>query len=165
MKMLGMEKLSELLEWIKDAVTISETGYFEAQLDEELPYPEFLKLAEENRRDRQRRTDAGDETATLTFTKPAPAKATPPATKPATIGSKPGSAIRPTAQGSVAGVKRPLVGSAAPAASRARIGAGYGPSSPYGAPSAAYGAIMPSMPPYGAPGGGYYGGASIYRRA
>jgi len=83
----------ELLALIKDAVTIKE-GVIVSQLSHDLDNLDiFLKLTEESRRERQRRLDAGDETARLKFVLPAQPKlaAAKPEAKPATT-----SAAKPT---------------------------------------------------------------------
>jgi len=77
-KYFGVTKLAELIEMIKDTVEInSKTFMIESQLSNDTPMDNFVKLTEDHRRDRQRRLDAGDETAQLKFTRPAPA-APPP---------------------------------------------------------------------------------------
>eukprot|EP00927_Polykrikos_kofoidii_P084989 TRINITY_DN9120_c0_g1_i1.p1 TRINITY_DN9120_c0_g1~~TRINITY_DN9120_c0_g1_i1.p1 ORF type:complete len:1042 (+),score=258.05 TRINITY_DN9120_c0_g1_i1:115-3240(+) len=68
-KSFGLESLCDLFDMVKDTVTIDETsGQMEASLTEEPDTLDpFVKLAEESRRERQRRVDAGDETAKLKF--------------------------------------------------------------------------------------------------
>lgn len=64
----GMEKVEKLMELIKDTVKInSESSFLEALLADDTPTTNFVKLTEEHRRERQRRMDAGDETAELKF--------------------------------------------------------------------------------------------------
>lgn len=176
LKTYGVEQLTNFLEWIKEAVVVNKTtGFFEAQLDDDLPFAEFMKFAEEHRRDRQRRVDAGDEGALLKFQRAAAAPA-----NPAKAPSAPGAP-----KAGIVGVKRPYgsIGAASPAAPKAartgyvaqpsaagRVGGyaggtirpAFGASpysaSPYGAPQrAAFGA------PGAAPRGGVYGGG-LYRR-
>merc|ERR1740130_2521005 len=65
LKHYGVEKIDNFLELIKEAVVVKDDGYFEAQLEEDLPFDNFIKLTEEHRRDRQRRCDAGDEGSML----------------------------------------------------------------------------------------------------
>jgi len=69
-KHFGVNTSTELCKLVKDTVTISEsTMVLTAQLAEEtedIAY--FVKATEENRRERQRRIDAGDETARVKFT-------------------------------------------------------------------------------------------------
>merc|ERR1711912_77034 len=55
----------------KDTMTVDDKNMVVCLKDEDLEKPEiFLKLTEEKRRERQRRIDAGDETARLKFTPP-----------------------------------------------------------------------------------------------
>merc|ERR1719512_523021 len=64
----GMDKVEKLMELMKDTVKInSESSFLEALLGDETPATNFVKLTEEHRRERQRRMDAGDETAELKF--------------------------------------------------------------------------------------------------
>jgi len=79
LKNFGVEKLEGLVEHIRDSLRVNEkTGFLEAVLEEETPVAQFVKLTEDHRRDRQRRLDAGDETAELKFPRNAP----PPARQP-----------------------------------------------------------------------------------
>merc|ERR1719263_1001128 len=58
---------------LEDSIALAEgSGMLELKLPEDHPHANFVKLAEEHRRDRARRVDAGDETAQLKFKKPAP---------------------------------------------------------------------------------------------
>merc|ERR1740120_499035 len=58
---------------MKDTVSISETNKFLiASMQDDTSVSNFVKLTEEHRRERARRVDAGDETAKLKFTRPAP---------------------------------------------------------------------------------------------
>lgn len=60
--------LAGVIEHISDAVQVSaKTKCIEGQLSEDTPITNFVKLTEEARRDRQRRVDAGDESAKLKF--------------------------------------------------------------------------------------------------
>jgi hypothetical protein len=66
-----MTELKELVELIKENVTINaETGFLEAVLCDDVPLDRFMRLTEDNRRERQRCIDAGDETANLKFERP-----------------------------------------------------------------------------------------------
>merc|ERR1712048_642555 len=78
-KYFGVEKLASFVELIKDTICIKSTGMMEHVLDVDSTVDHFVKLTEEHRRDRQRRLDAGDETALLKFNKPAPPPNKPPA--------------------------------------------------------------------------------------
>jgi len=72
LKNYNLEKASDLQNLIKDSFKISEkTGFLEAVMDVDTPIEQFVKLTEEHRRERQRRLDAGDESAELKFPKTA----------------------------------------------------------------------------------------------
>mmetsp|Transcript_73122 Transcript_73122/g.169568 ORF Transcript_73122/g.169568 Transcript_73122/m.169568 type:complete len:858 (-) Transcript_73122:151-2724(-) len=76
LKVFNVTSNKELVEMIKDTMALNPTnGMLECQLGEDTQMDNFVKLAEEHRRDRQRRLDAGDESAELKFLKPAPAQA------------------------------------------------------------------------------------------
>merc|ERR1711979_133137 len=65
----------------KDTLNIASTEpcFFEALLTEDTQQEQFVKLAENHRRDRVRRVDAGDETAQIKFPRPAaPPRGPPP---------------------------------------------------------------------------------------
>merc|ERR1740123_1876290 len=86
LKTYGMEKLSEFVEIIKSTVSISEkNGFLVAEVPEDTPFADFVKVVEDHRRERQRRIDAGDETAQLKFSRPQPAQPPrqPPTAPPA----------------------------------------------------------------------------------
>merc|ERR1711920_675357 len=69
-KNYNCQRFSEFVDMMKDTVTISDkTNLLETQLTEDTPFENFVKLTEDNRRDRARRTEAGDETAELKFTR------------------------------------------------------------------------------------------------
>mmetsp|Transcript_62072 Transcript_62072/g.98418 ORF Transcript_62072/g.98418 Transcript_62072/m.98418 type:complete len:331 (-) Transcript_62072:78-1070(-) len=71
LKWYGMKELTELNEVMKDTwIVNSETGFLEAVLGADEPFDKFMRLTEENRRERQRCIDAGDETANLKFERP-----------------------------------------------------------------------------------------------
>jgi len=69
LKLFGCKDQRELLALVKDTVTIGpKTGVIESQLSDDMEHLDlFVKLTEENRRERQRRVDAGDESASLKF--------------------------------------------------------------------------------------------------
>merc|ERR1719203_2499782 len=72
----GMEKIEPLMALMKDTVKINPASSFlDTMLAEDTPTANFVKLAEEHRRERQRRMDAGDETAELKFPRVAAAPA------------------------------------------------------------------------------------------
>jgi len=74
LKSYGVETFAEFLDFIKDTVTIDETqhGFLKPKLAEDTTVDKFVRLAEEHRRERQQLVDAGDETAKLKFSRPAP---------------------------------------------------------------------------------------------
>jgi hypothetical protein len=151
LKAYGVEELKDFMEWIKEAAVINKaSGFFEAQLGDESEFAELLKFAEEHRRDRQRRVDAGDEGALLKFQRQATTPAKAPTSAPA--GPKAGAQV---------GVKRPygaVGGSSGPAAPKAAR-PGYGVQAPGrvgayaggGIPSVRPGGFMPYGGAYGAP--------------
>merc|ERR1712174_57187 len=78
--MYGAASESDVYALIKDTVTSKDTLLISQRPEEEDDLDIFVKLTEENRRERQRRIDAGDETARLKFSplaiqQPAAAKA------------------------------------------------------------------------------------------
>merc|ERR1712187_195681 len=68
-KNFGKDSLQDLIAgFVKDTVTLDgEPLMFSSNLTEEAQPDMFVKLTEEKRRERQRRIDAGDETARLKF--------------------------------------------------------------------------------------------------
>lgn len=67
----GVKEFDELVELLKDSVsTNADSGHLKADAEDGCPIEMFVKLTEDNRRERQRRIDAGDETARLKFTRP-----------------------------------------------------------------------------------------------
>jgi len=71
LKSFGVEKLAEFVEILRDALSINEkSSLIEPLLPDSTTHAHFVKLTEEHRRDRQRRIDAGDETAALKLSKP-----------------------------------------------------------------------------------------------
>merc|ERR1712217_569944 len=62
----GCESISDVLKLAKDTVFVNEKDVLESQLDDEMECMQiFVKLAEEDRRERSVRLDIGDETAKL----------------------------------------------------------------------------------------------------
>mmetsp|Transcript_2096 Transcript_2096/g.4308 ORF Transcript_2096/g.4308 Transcript_2096/m.4308 type:complete len:534 (+) Transcript_2096:892-2493(+) len=78
LKSFKMEKLSQLLEVMTDTAIIQEDGMLKNVLPASTPISQFVKLCEEHRRERQRRVDAGDETAMLKFARVAVQPSQPP---------------------------------------------------------------------------------------
>lgn len=91
-KTYGVANVAELVNLIKDTASIKD-GVLSCGLTEDLDSLDiFVKLTEEHRRERQRRIDAGDETARLKIEPPKPAPAPKPAAaapKPAATAAKP----------------------------------------------------------------------------
>eukprot|EP00930_Biecheleria_cincta_P011306 TRINITY_DN113_c0_g1_i1.p1 TRINITY_DN113_c0_g1~~TRINITY_DN113_c0_g1_i1.p1 ORF type:complete len:838 (-),score=246.01 TRINITY_DN113_c0_g1_i1:112-2625(-) len=68
----------DLVELLNSSVSLdSETSHVKADADADVALEQFIRLTEENRRERQRRLDAGDETARLKFTRPLAGKGVP----------------------------------------------------------------------------------------
>merc|ERR1711865_944445 len=99
-KMFGVDENAGLIDFIKDTVKLNDKTMLEAELTEDTSLENFVKQTEEHRRERQRRMDAGDETAQLKFTKPS----SPPPPKNNAKGPQapthPPAGRRPTVQGS-----------------------------------------------------------------
>merc|ERR1719461_145576 len=72
-----VDKLEDLIDMVKDTAEISGKSCLEAQLSDDTPMDNFVKLTEDHRRDRLRRLDAGDESAQLKFARPAPSAPAP----------------------------------------------------------------------------------------
>lgn len=91
-KQFGMDDMKAVCGLIKDVVSIKE-GLVQLSLDDIDSLDIFAKLTEEGRRERQRRLDAGDETARLKFLppvehKPKPAPEAKPAAEPKVVPAK-----------------------------------------------------------------------------
>lgn len=72
-KHFGVEKLADFVELIKETISISDkNGFLKPELPDDASPADFVKVTEDHRRERQRRIDAGDETAQLKFTRPPP---------------------------------------------------------------------------------------------
>jgi len=77
-RVFGFESEREFIGLVKDSAIIkADNGMIQAQLSEDTPLDNFVKLTEDHRRDRQRRLDAGDETAELAFDPSAARQAVP----------------------------------------------------------------------------------------
>jgi len=70
-KSFAVEKFEDFLELVKDTLAVKDS-FLQAVLSEDTPVTNFVKLTEDHRRERQRRLDAGDETAELKFPRSAP---------------------------------------------------------------------------------------------
>jgi hypothetical protein len=116
LKLYGYEKLESFMDLVKEAATINATsGLFEAQLEEDLPFDDFLKFTEEHRRDRQRRLDAGDESAEIKFKRPAPANPPGQPKQPKQPPARPASVAARVPNAASTVVKRPISSVARPA--------------------------------------------------
>jgi len=70
---LGKNTFEDFIEMLEDSLLLNEsTQMLESKWPEDTDFARFVKVAEEHRRDRSRRVDAGDETAQLKFKRPAP---------------------------------------------------------------------------------------------
>lgn len=121
------DKVEQVVDLMKDTIKIDASSSFLTNvLAEDTDVAQFVKLAEDHRRERTRRMDAGDETAELKF--PKTGVPTQPAMRP---GVPSVAAVRPgmpglaprmggLPAGAVGGVKRPLA-PAAPAVSTSYV--------------------------------------------
>merc|ERR1712039_16103 len=134
-KNFGVSNYTELAELIKDSVDLNATNScLEVQIDDAAPVDNFIKLTEDQRRDRLRRIDAGEESAILKFIKTAdrptvgatPSRPVTPTSRPVAgarpaTGARPVNSVRPLSRplgSSTTAVKRPY--SPSPAAPVAR---------------------------------------------
>jgi hypothetical protein len=65
----GLATFKEVTELIKENISINKVGLLEALMSDDVPLKSFVHLVEEQRRDRQRRVEAGVESAELKFQK------------------------------------------------------------------------------------------------
>merc|ERR1719506_181605 len=73
LEVFNRSSLQEVLEFVSDSARVNtETSFVESVLDADKLPEHFMRITEDHRRDRLRRTDAGDETAILKFSKPCP---------------------------------------------------------------------------------------------
>eukprot|EP00429_Kryptoperidinium_foliaceum_P013594 CAMPEP_0176047026 /NCGR_PEP_ID=MMETSP0120_2-20121206/23354_1 /TAXON_ID=160619 /ORGANISM="Kryptoperidinium foliaceum, Strain CCMP 1326" /LENGTH=906 /DNA_ID=CAMNT_0017380441 /DNA_START=69 /DNA_END=2786 /DNA_ORIENTATION=- len=97
LKLFGVESNAELAKLVKDTVAWSDDSLLTATLslsaDDDVSH--FIKLTEEARRERQRRLDAGDESARLKLTQ---AVLNPPPAAPS-VGGKPGQVRQQSSKG------------------------------------------------------------------
>jgi len=66
----GVEGNTDLIKLVKDSVSVKESGVLATELAEDFAFDTLVRRAEEDRRSRQHRLNAGDETARLNFNKP-----------------------------------------------------------------------------------------------
>jgi len=99
LKSFSCKEFKDFTELVKDTMDCNEeTKLLDTKLAEDTEAAHFVKLAEEDRRERQRRADAGDETAALNFPRPAPGPRQPQSAPPPR-GSAPQSGSRPASGG------------------------------------------------------------------
>merc|ERR1712008_165147 len=99
LKSFNCKEFKDFAELVKDTMDCNEASkLLEAKLAEDTAGTHFVKLAEEDRRERQRRADAGDETAALSFPRPAPGPRQPQSAPPPR-GGAPQSGSRPASGG------------------------------------------------------------------
>eukprot|EP00928_Gymnodinium_smaydae_P051303 TRINITY_DN3482_c0_g2_i1.p1 TRINITY_DN3482_c0_g2~~TRINITY_DN3482_c0_g2_i1.p1 ORF type:complete len:884 (-),score=246.83 TRINITY_DN3482_c0_g2_i1:38-2689(-) len=67
-KQYGMKSLEDVVELVRESVAV-DGDMLKGELPEDAPFDKFVRATEEQRRDRERRIDAGDESATLKFSK------------------------------------------------------------------------------------------------
>jgi len=136
LKHYGIGELKGFVDLIRDTISINdETSFLETAHKEDTELAYFVKLAEEHRRERQRRLDAGDETAAIKFSRQAapPPRQPPPMSQTASrtpmpskyssgSSAKPGYIVPTTTYNAN---KRPYTGTTHASAKHPRIG-GYG---------------------------------------
>lgn len=140
----GIEKFAEFVDLVRDTIQLTGESLVRSKHQEDAPHELFVRLTEEDRRERERRVDAGDETARLKFSRDLARPAAGPAGGPGAGG--------PGAGGPGAGGP----------------GAGAPAHGPYGAVRGAKGA--PGMMTYGGqkrphPGAAMYGAPGKAQRA
>jgi len=168
LKNYNAKDLAELVELINDTLAVNkETSFLEPVVGEDSPITKFVQFTEENRRDRQRRMDAGDETAELKLPRQAPA---PPARQPPSGSNQGGSSHR---SAPAVGGRAPPPGRGPPSHSSHGNSSQYSSRPTYSSSSAqkraytpsgasSYSSKQPRTSSYS--GGGYSGGSSYYRR-
>lgn len=171
----NVSKTADLVALIDDCIILDErTQTLEVHFDDDTPLDCFVRMAEDERRERVCRVELGDATAVLKFQRPAATSAPTATTTAATqiVAAKPAAATMmgkgaPTWGGggaydywggpnpyggpTVAGKGPPIGGPYGPAAKK---GGAFPPAGPYG--KGGYGPNMYAAGPYG--GGVYYGG-------
>lgn len=148
-KVFGQNNAAEVVAMVADTVSWSDEQVLTTSAAEDATVDSFLKLAEEKRRERARRLDAGDETARLKFQPAALAKPSSGVTAPVA----PAGGVRPggLVPGKVAQEAAAAAGGQGKWASAGKGGKGGNRSTPYG--QGAYGAGG-NKPAWGGGGGG-----------
>eukprot|EP00746_Dinoflagellata_sp_MGD_P165898 gnl/MRDRNA2_/MRDRNA2_95445_c0_seq1.p1 gnl/MRDRNA2_/MRDRNA2_95445_c0~~gnl/MRDRNA2_/MRDRNA2_95445_c0_seq1.p1 ORF type:complete len:893 (+),score=243.52 gnl/MRDRNA2_/MRDRNA2_95445_c0_seq1:103-2679(+) len=147
LKAYGCSELKDLIKHVKDCILISgKHNALESKHGEDTPLIHFIKATEENRRERQRRVDAGDETAQIKFSpalanqprqpaqppaRPQVPSARPPVPRPSPTprptgaapygGAAPGGGPRWKSYAQATAEKRGLTGGTQPPAARPRL--------------------------------------------
>jgi len=109
----GYKEVEKFCNLIKENVSVNEsTHLMEVHMPEDTPLETFVKLVEDHRRDRQRRVDAGDESAFLKFQRrPAqPSSGPPGGGRPQHNANRPVIPARPAGQAGYGGAPRPYQG-------------------------------------------------------
>jgi chemotaxis protein histidine kinase CheA len=153
LKTYRVEKLSEFVDIIKSTISINEkTTFLQPEVPEDTGYGDFVKVVEDHRRERQRRIDAGDETAQLKFTRPVPQQ---PPRQPASAPPSRGQPAQASRYGS-SGSSRPGYNGSSSG------GSSYSAQKrPYSAQTSSYSASKQPRTSYGSYSGG---GSSYYSR-
>jgi len=130
----GVEKFSEFVDLVRDTVQLTGDGMVHSSHPEDAPHELFVRLTEEDRRERERRVDAGDETARLKFSRDLARPASPGPGAPPAPGSAPYGAVRGAkgAPHSAYGQKRPAMGMYGGPGKAQRASYGAGPGGKYG---------------------------------
>merc|ERR1712060_647776 len=105
----------------------ADSKMLKGMLPDETPLSNFVKLTEDHRRDRERRADAGDETAVLKFTRTPTAPVGQPAGRASFPNQRPTQVGQRPSQGPPVGVKRPWQPQAAPQPAWKRAAPSYTP--------------------------------------
>lgn len=169
LKNYGFSELKPFVTLLKDALELKEpNSVLGSKLDVDTPHENFVKLTEEHRRERQRRIDAGDETAKLKFTRGAPSAQgpnkgpQPPSSAPSHRGPSQGKGGGGKGSGNQGGGGRYSGGA------RASYYGSGAPSGSYAAPSQAgvkrYAPPTAAYPPAGRPRYGAPSAPGGYRR-
>lgn len=135
-KNFGVSSTDELVEMIQDTVELDKNSTFVWQLSADTPLENFVKLTEDQRRERQRRIDAGDESAKLVFARMGASPRIGQAAPIARGAHQPGRGPAPTGRSFYPGKGGPQ-----PSAASARGG-----STPYGVHKRPVPALGPATP-------------------
>eukprot|EP00747_Dinoflagellata_sp_TGD_P038674 gnl/TRDRNA2_/TRDRNA2_139815_c1_seq1.p1 gnl/TRDRNA2_/TRDRNA2_139815_c1~~gnl/TRDRNA2_/TRDRNA2_139815_c1_seq1.p1 ORF type:complete len:266 (-),score=37.85 gnl/TRDRNA2_/TRDRNA2_139815_c1_seq1:121-918(-) len=144
-KNFAVTSLEEVAKLVPDTLVIGSGSIVDSPLTPDMPHSHFVKLVEEDRRQRQQRSDAGDESAELQFPRAsAVQQPKPPGSAPSNVAARPGQ--RPLAAGAAGGARPPP---ARPGAARPTYGGAPALPSRAAAPVSTY---RSAAPPLGRPG-------------